>query len=73
MSQLQRADKPVEADDRQYMARVMTSVERMVECVGMLRLRVILLERLTSLLVFLLLVMAIINTLMVERLIALGG
>ncbi|MGO8241275.1 hypothetical protein ACC806_34625 [Rhizobium ruizarguesonis] len=72
MSELQRADLPVEADP-QHMNRIMISVGHMVECVGMLRLRVRLLERLTSLLVFLLLVMAIVNTLIVERLITLGG
>jgi hypothetical protein len=71
MSQLQRADQS-EADP-QHMTRIITSVGHMVDCVGMLRLRVRALERLTSLLVFLLLVMAIVNMLIVERLIALGG
>jgi hypothetical protein len=72
MSQLQRVDLPVEADP-QHMNRLVISVGHMVECVGMLRLRVRALERLTSLLVFLILIMAIVNTLIVERLIALGG
>jgi hypothetical protein len=78
MSELQKVVDGFTEEDRPHMSRdmirVMASLCRVVDCVGQMQRRVKTLERLTTVLVFLLLLMsivAVINSMIVARLV--GG